>query len=405
MRTEDGYIIDKCLKGDPAAFGILVDKYKASIYALAYAKLGNFHDAQDVTQEVFLKAYQKLQTLRRWDRFFAWIYSITSNLCKMWRRSRQNRPDREFIADQAPEALAPSSVDIYREEKVRQSLHDALNELPEMYRQVLVLYYMGGMSTKEIARFLGTPPDTVRQRLSRGRSKLKAEMLPTMHATFDQQKLMPIFTFRIVEMIKPMKIPPPIGTPRVSYELSMATGMVLTMLTLAPYLIALFPPGTGQAITVGNTSVNMEALSTLTSPVKKPLIDRRTSKIRSGSKLISIGQSFRPGNSPKLANFPLTPVLEKIHHSSTSIKPHIRMSSRIPQLAMSAAKIVGIPAESLSTFMTPLHHRPSSIDGLLARRDNVMPSNDTQSNTITSLITTTGATDSADLSDNRFRFG
>ncbi len=70
-----------------------------------------------------------------------------------------------------------------------------------MYRQVLVLYYMGGMSTKEIARFLGTPPDTVRQRLSRGRSKLRAEMLPTMHATFDQQKLMPIFTFRIVEML------------------------------------------------------------------------------------------------------------------------------------------------------------------------------------------------------------
>ena len=58
MRTEDGYIIDKCLNGESAAFGLLVDKYRESIYALAYFKLRNFHDAEDITQEVFLKAYQ-----------------------------------------------------------------------------------------------------------------------------------------------------------------------------------------------------------------------------------------------------------------------------------------------------------------------------------------------------------
>ena len=72
MRTEDGYIIQKCLNGDVAAFGLLVDKYKGSVYALAYTKLGNFHDAQDITQEVFLKAYQKLRTLKQWDKFLSW---------------------------------------------------------------------------------------------------------------------------------------------------------------------------------------------------------------------------------------------------------------------------------------------------------------------------------------------
>jgi len=64
MRTEDGHIIYKCLNGDRVAYGLLVDKYKESIYALAYSKLGNFHDAEDVTQEVFIKAYQKLRTLK-----------------------------------------------------------------------------------------------------------------------------------------------------------------------------------------------------------------------------------------------------------------------------------------------------------------------------------------------------
>ena len=82
MRTEDGHIIQKCLDGDAAAFGLLVDKYKGSVYALAYAKLGDFHDAQDLTQEVFLKAYRKLRTLKRWDKFLSWLYAITSNSCK-----------------------------------------------------------------------------------------------------------------------------------------------------------------------------------------------------------------------------------------------------------------------------------------------------------------------------------
>lgn len=86
MRTEDGKIVSKCLNGEPEAFGFLVDRYKESVYAFAYSKLRNFHDAEDVTQEVFLKAYQKLRTLRRWDSFHAWIYSIASNLCKNWIR-------------------------------------------------------------------------------------------------------------------------------------------------------------------------------------------------------------------------------------------------------------------------------------------------------------------------------
>ena len=60
MRTEDGYLIHKCLNGEKEAFGFLVDKYKTSVYAFAYSLLWNFHDAEDITQEVFLKAFRKL---------------------------------------------------------------------------------------------------------------------------------------------------------------------------------------------------------------------------------------------------------------------------------------------------------------------------------------------------------
>ena len=105
MRTEDGYVITKCLNGEPEAFGFLMDKYKGSVYAFAYSKLRDFHDAEDVTQAVFIKAYQKLRSLRRWDNFLAWLYAITSNMCKNWIRSKASRPDSEFVEDQNAEAL------------------------------------------------------------------------------------------------------------------------------------------------------------------------------------------------------------------------------------------------------------------------------------------------------------
>jgi len=244
MRTEDGYIINKCLNGEKEAFGFLVDKYKSSIYAFAYTKLWNFHDAEDITQEVFIKAFRKLHTLKRWDSFLAWLYSITSNLCKNFIRSKFNRPDYEFIAEQEPGTLSQSLMNSYREELMHESLHEALASLPEMYRDVLTLYYLGRMNSEEIAQFLGMSPSNVRQRLSRARLKLKKEMLDMMSKTYDQQKLQPSFTFRIVEMVKHIKIQPaPRSTPLLPFGLSAATGIVLTVLMFSSHLISLTPLG------------------------------------------------------------------------------------------------------------------------------------------------------------------
>ena len=97
MQTEDAYIIRECLSGETEAFGILVDKYKAGIYAFACAKLGDFRDAQDMTQEVFLHAYRNLRRLRRWESFTFWLYRIAYNLCSKSLRTRSRRPDCEFI--------------------------------------------------------------------------------------------------------------------------------------------------------------------------------------------------------------------------------------------------------------------------------------------------------------------
>ncbi len=146
MKTEDGYIIYKCLNGDSEAFGFLVDKYRAAVYAFAYTRLYNFHDAEDVAQEVFLKAYKNLRTLRRWDSFASWLYRITANLCKNWLRAQSRRPDGDFAEDQDPAKLEVTSEDSYRQELVYESVREALNSLPEMYSQALTLHYFGGMN-------------------------------------------------------------------------------------------------------------------------------------------------------------------------------------------------------------------------------------------------------------------
>jgi len=236
MRTEDGEIIHQCLNGKPAAFGFLVDKYKACIFAFAYSELGNFHDAEDITQDVFIKAYQKLNTLKQYDRFLAWLYAITSNLCKNLIRSRRNRPDGEFIEDQAPETLMEPSINSYRESIITESLNEAINSLPKIYSQVLTLHYLGGMNVIEIARFLGTSSDAIKHRLSRGRTQLKEEVVAMMSETFGQQKLQASFTFRIIEAVKRIKINPVSTMKGLPWGLSLAAGIIITVMSLNPYL-------------------------------------------------------------------------------------------------------------------------------------------------------------------------
>ncbi len=207
MPTEDRHVIDNCLNGNIEAFGVLVNKYKRWIYAFVYHQLSafgvpDFHDAEDMTQEVFIKAYVNLHTLRQPDRFATWLRTIASNHCRNFVRGRFICPDRELTEDQNARALADASINLYQEDLASRSLHEALDSLSEMHRQVLTLHYLGGMSSKEIAGFIGISPAAVWKRLSRARSQLRKEMLVTMGATFAKERLDSSFTSRVVESLR-----------------------------------------------------------------------------------------------------------------------------------------------------------------------------------------------------------
>lgn len=281
MRTEDGHIIRECLNGDSASFGLLVDKYKESIYALAYSRLRNFHDAEDITQDVFLKAYRNLRTLRRWDSFLVWIRSIAINLCKNKIRAQSRRPDAESIEDQEAQILDKVSAEFYSDEQssvsrneALDSISKALESLPEIYQQVLTLHYLGGMSGEQMSQFLGISHANVRQRLSRARRQLREETLATMSSTYEQQRLPAGFTFRIVEAVKHIKIHPMPRMAGLPWGLSIVTGIFLTVISINPYLDipnsvkgSMFPSLPSDSTVLERGEIPVEVLRVSSAPV------------------------------------------------------------------------------------------------------------------------------------------
>jgi len=127
-------------------------------------------------------------------------------------------------------------MDSYRDSLVHESLQEALNSLPEVYRQVLVLHYFSGYKNMDIAKLLGVSLRTVAERLRIGRERLREEMISMMSTTFKEQKLPAGFTFRVVEIVKHIKIHPITQIRNLPWGLSLATGIIVAVLSLNPYI-------------------------------------------------------------------------------------------------------------------------------------------------------------------------
>ena len=89
MKNDDTQLIQRVLDGDDTAFSALVRKYQKPVHALAWRKIGDFHIAEDITQDTFLKAYQNLSMLKEPQKFASWLYVIAANYCKMWLRKKR----------------------------------------------------------------------------------------------------------------------------------------------------------------------------------------------------------------------------------------------------------------------------------------------------------------------------
>ncbi len=181
MNNNDAELIQRTLEGDQQAYTVLVEKYQKQIHALAWQKIGDFHIAQEITQDAFLTAYQKLATLKHYNRFAGWLYVIADRKCKNWYRKR--KLTLQSLEDTDPVELEEVYYSEYmarqREEaaqkKRRAIVQRLLSTLQESERTVVNLYYIAEMTCEDIGKFLGVSPNTVRSRLHRARNKLKKD--------------------------------------------------------------------------------------------------------------------------------------------------------------------------------------------------------------------------------------
>ena len=183
MQYSDDKLVQLTLEGNHDAFAVLVEKYQSQIHALAWRKIGDFHIAEDITQEVFLTAYQKLTTLTHPNRFAKWLYVIANNLCVTWLRREASQPQQQSLTSIDPEELAELCYSEYiaqqRKETGKESeralIQKLLSKLREADRTVIRLYYLAEMTCEEISKFLGVSQNTIKSRLSRARKRLKKQ--------------------------------------------------------------------------------------------------------------------------------------------------------------------------------------------------------------------------------------
>ncbi|MCY3550928.1 MAG: RNA polymerase sigma factor [Candidatus Poribacteria bacterium] len=182
-REDDVQLIHAVLSGDDSAFDILVEKYQKSVHALAWRKIGDFHYAEDITQDTFLRAYQNLSTLRNPSQFLGWLHVIANRICLNWLRKQEPEKQVQSLEDTPMEEIGASAYARYEVEQREteatehrfEIVNKLLEKLPEGEQIVVTLHYLDEMTAKEIGKFLGVSPKAVWTRLSRARKRLQEE--------------------------------------------------------------------------------------------------------------------------------------------------------------------------------------------------------------------------------------
>ena len=174
--VDDAQLMAAVQHGDPAAFRILVEKYKRRAYYLALKLVGDSDDAYDLSQEAFIRVYN---ARRRYDRgrpFYAWFYAILSNLAKNHLKKRSVRFEYAAqIRGESDQALDDSGAPdcIVEADEARKALWAAIEKLSYDHREIIILRHFEDMPYEDIAKLLGIPVGSVMSRLYYARKKLR----------------------------------------------------------------------------------------------------------------------------------------------------------------------------------------------------------------------------------------
>jgi len=176
-QTQEAELVKRAQAGDAEAFAALVTEHQRFVYNLALRAMSNAHEAEDVAQEAFVRAWLALPNFRRQAQFRTWLYRIVTNLCCN-RLPRLRRDLSALSEEDVDEYAAPvderadPAYDIEADER-RAFLHQRMAALPESYRLLVSLRYQEELSYDEIADVLGLPLGTVKTGLFRARAQLR----------------------------------------------------------------------------------------------------------------------------------------------------------------------------------------------------------------------------------------
>jgi RNA polymerase sigma factor (sigma-70 family) len=210
MRKEtkptDAELVQRCLNGDFDAFELLFRRYQGHVHGLAYHIIQDFEEAKDLTQETFIKAFQRMSQLREPARFASWLFQITRSVCLDYLRSKRKmnahslEEMRERIEEQSPSAIPTPEEELEKDEMQDQVLR-AIQKLPEHYRLPLTLYHLDGLDYQLTADFMDVPLSTIKWRLHRAREMLKEGLLAMVEETFESKKLPEDFSEQVLEQL------------------------------------------------------------------------------------------------------------------------------------------------------------------------------------------------------------
>lgn len=173
----DAVLVERSVSGDTEAYGILVERYKAAVYSTAYSYIGNPADAGELTQEVFLKAYASLDTLKDATKFAGWVRSITNNLVKDFMKKKRVSTVSMTSEVWGQAASTEDTPDLQIDkERVSIEIRKAIDSLPQKYKMIIYLRYFEDLSYQEIATYLDVPFSTVDFRLRKAKSMLRKKL-------------------------------------------------------------------------------------------------------------------------------------------------------------------------------------------------------------------------------------
>ncbi len=173
-RDDERSVIEASRGGDREAFDQLVERYQRDVYRICYRYVNNHEDANDMAQEVFLKAWKALDRFRGDSAFSTWLYRIAVNTCLNFRAAR--KPPADELTETLPDVKGPGMVDRLDRDAQARRVRDAVARLPEKQRATLILKIYQDLTHEEVASILGSTVGTVKANLFHALANLRKHL-------------------------------------------------------------------------------------------------------------------------------------------------------------------------------------------------------------------------------------